>query len=65
MITKSILPCEAIPDDQPVDPVLLLPLDHLDHSQVDGDGGDQHGYVGQKVNHGDIIYFFGRVNTEG
>ena len=56
---------ETIPDDQPVDPALLLPLDHLDHPQVDGGGRDQHGYVGQKVDHGDLIDFFRRVNTEG
>ena len=56
---------EAVPDDQPVDPALLLPLDHPDHPQVDGDGGSQHEHVGKKVNHRDIIDFLGGVNTEG
>ena len=42
---------KTVPDDQLVDPALLLPLDNLDHPQVDGNGGGQHGYVGQKVAH--------------
>ena len=59
-----IHPFEAVPDDQPVDPALLLPLDHRDHPQVDRYGGDQQGYVCQKVDHRGFIDCLGGVNTE-
>ena len=63
-LTQIIHPCEAVPDDQPVDPALLLPLDHCDHPQVDRYGGDQHGYVRQKVDHRGLIDCLGGANTE-
>ena len=56
---------KAIQSDQPVDPALLLLLDHPDHTQVDPHGGSQHGDVGQEVGHRDLVHCFRRVNSEG
>ena len=47
---------QAVPDDQPGHLACLLLLDHLDHPDVDRDGGQEHGDVDEEVDLRDLVH---------